>query len=150
MTITVPIAELTSLTGKDLGFTEYFEVSQERINTFADATDDHQWIHVDPERAKDGPFGQAIAHGFLTLSLVIPLWGQLLDVPDATTRVNYGLDRVRFVSPVPAGSRIRLSATVAAVTEVKGGFQLEVDHVVEVEGAPKPAVVTRSLYRFYV
>ena len=149
MTTSIPLAELPSLEGKDLGFSDYLEITQERINTFADATGDHQWIHVDPERAKDGPFGTAIAHGFLTLSLAIPLWGSLLDVPDATTKVNYGLDKVRFVSPVPVGSRIRMSAVVSGVTEVAGGFQLAVDQVIEVEGGTKPAVVTQSLYRFY-
>jgi acyl dehydratase len=149
MTTTIDFADLASLAGRDLGFSDYLEITQERINTFADATDDHQWIHVDPERAKDGPFGAPIAHGFLTLSLAIPLWDALLDVTGVTTKVNYGLDKVRFVSPVPAGSRIRMSAVIAEVTEVTGGYQLGVDHVIEVEGAPKPAVVTRSLYRFY-
>jgi acyl dehydratase len=149
MTTTVDIAELASLEGRDLGFTDYREITQERINTFADATDDHQWIHVDPERAKDGPFGGPIAHGFLTLSLAIPLWGELLDVTGATTKVNYGLDRVRFVSPVPVGSKIRMSGTVTSASEVAGGWQIEVDQIIEVEGASKPAVVMHSLYRFY-
>jgi acyl dehydratase len=149
MTTTIDISDLKTLEGRDLGFTDYREITQERIDTFADATDDHQWIHVDPERAKDGPFGGAIAHGFLTLSLGIPLWSELLEVTGATTKVNYGLDKVRFVSPVPAGARIRMSATVASVAEVPGGWQLGVDQVIEIEGAPKPAVVTHSLYRFY-
>jgi acyl dehydratase len=149
MTTTIGIADLQSLEGRDLGFSDYLEITQERVNTFADATDDHQWIHVDPVRAKAGPFGAAIAHGFLTLSLGIALWTELLDVTGATTKVNYGLDKVRFVSPVPVGSRIRMSAVVASVTEVAGGWQLGVDQVIEIEGAPKPAVVTHSLYRFY-
>ena len=149
MTTTVDIADIATLEGKDLGFTNYLEITQERINTFADATNDHQWIHVDPERAKDGPFGRAIAHGFLTLSLAIPFWDSLLDVTGVTTKVNYGLDKVRFVSPVPVGSRIRMTATVASVSEVSGGWQLGVDQTIEVEGATKPAVVTHSLYRFY-
>ena len=148
-TTTIDIADLASLEGRDLGFTDYLEITQERINTFADATNDHQWIHVDPERAKDGPFGTAIAHGFLTLSLGIALWSDLLEVNGATTKVNYGLNKVRFVSPVPVGSKIRMSAVVASVTEVGGGWQIGVDQVIEVEGAPKPAVVTHSLYRFY-
>jgi acyl dehydratase len=146
---TVTLAELPGLAGRDLGFSDYLEITQERINTFADATDDHQYIHVDPERAKDGPFGVPIAHGFLTLSLAIPLWGSLLDVSDSKTKVNYGLDRVRFVSPVPVGSKIRMSAVVASVTEVAGGFQIGVDQVIEIEGGVKPAVVAHSLYRFY-
>lgn len=149
MTTTIRIADLPSLEGRDLGFSEYLEITQDRINTFADATNDHQWIHVDPDRAKDGPFGTAIAHGFLTLSLGIALWTELLDVSDATTKLNYGLDKVRFVSPVPVGSKIRMSAVVASVTEVAGGWQVGVDQVIEIEGAIKPAVVTHSLYRFY-
>lgn len=149
MTTTVAYADLPSLVGKDLGYSDWFDVTQERINTFADATDDHQWIHVDPERAKDGPFGAPIAHGFLTLSLFIPLWVDLLDVQGASTKVNYGLDKVRFVSPVPAGSRIRLTATVAEVAEAGGGIQMVVDATIEIEGGSKPAVVARSLQRFY-
>ena len=149
MTTTVALADLQTLVGTDLGYTDWFEITQDRINTFADATDDHQWIHIDPERAKEGPFGAPIAHGFLTLSLFIPLWVELLDVQGATTKVNYGLDKVRFVSPVPAGSRIRLTATVAEVTEAGGGVQVVVDATIEIEGGSKPAVVARSLQRFY-
>ena len=96
MTTTVTFAELKGMEGADLGFSDWITVDQERINTFADATDDHQWIHVDVERAKTGPFGGPIAHGFLTLSLAIPLWTQMLDVSDCDTKVNYGLDKVRF------------------------------------------------------
>lgn len=149
MTTTVAYADLATLVGTDLGYSDWFEVTQDRINTFADATDDHQWIHVDPERAKDGPFGAPIAHGFLTLSLFIPMWVDLLDVQGAGTKVNYGLDKVRFVSPVPAGSRVRLTATIAEVTEVGGGIQLVVDGTIEIEGGTKPAVALRSLQRLY-
>jgi len=148
-TTSVMLADLPSIEGRDLGFSDYMEITQERINLFADATDDHQYIHVDPERAKTGPFGVAVAHGFLTLSLAIPLWGTLLEVSDATTKVNYGLDRVRFVSPVPVGSRIRMSAVVSDVTEVAGGYQVGADQVIELDGGTKPAVVAHSLYRFY-
>lgn len=140
---------VVALVGRDLGFTAYREVTQEQINTFADATDDHQWIHVDPERAGAGPFGAPIAHGFLTLSLCIPLWGELLVVDDATTKVNYGLDRVRFVSPVRVGARIRMRATITSVDEVAGGIQIGVDQVIEIESSAKPAVVAHSLYRLY-
>jgi len=148
--LTTNFDQAKNLGGKDLGFTEYRPISQERVNTFADATDDHQWIHTDPERAKDGPFGGAIAHGFLSLSLVIPLFGELLDVDSVSTKVNYGLDKVRFVSPVPVGSRIRMGGLIAEVIEVKGdGIQLVVDQTIEVEGSGKPAVVARGLYRFY-
>ncbi|WP_303640101.1 MaoC family dehydratase [Actinomadura madurae] len=118
MSTTVAFEDLKSLAGASLGSSRWLEVGQDRINLFADATGDHQWIHVDPERAKKGPFGGPIAHGYLTLSLVIPLWTELLDVTGVTTKVNYGLDRVRFPAPVPAGARIRLSATLAEVSDV--------------------------------
>jgi acyl dehydratase len=120
------------------------------IDTFADATDDHQWIHVDPERAKDGPFGATIAHGFLTLSLFIPLWSAMFDVEGVTSKLNYGLDRVRFTSPVKVGSRVRLTATITAVEEVKGGVQLTTSGVIEIEGQERPAVVVEFLSRLYV
>ncbi len=149
MTTSVTYAELPGLVGTDLGYSDWFEITQERINTFADATDDQQWIHTDPERAKTGPFGAAIAHGFLTLSLTIPMWGQILDVTDVDTKVNYGLDKVRFVSPVKAGARIRMNAVLASLTEVNGGVQLGVDMTVEIEGGEKPAVIAHALHRFY-
>src|SRR5690606_24975851 len=116
---------------------------------FADATDDHQWIHVDPERAATGPFGGAIAHGMLTLALGVKFWTDLLDVTGVTTKVNYGLDKVRFISPVKVGARIRMNAVIAEITEVQGGYQLTVDQTIEVEGGTKPAVAARALYRFY-
>nr|WP_301335677.1 MaoC family dehydratase [Corynebacterium glutamicum] len=120
------------------------------VNTFADATDDQQWIHTDPERAKDGPFGGAIAHGFLTLSMIIPFWGELLDVTGVTTKVNYGLDKVRFTSPVKVGSRIRMGAVVREISEVKGnGLHLVADGTIEIEGQERPAVVATFLTRFY-
>ncbi len=149
MTTTIAYADIAGLAGTDLGWSDWLEITQERINTFADAADDHQWIHTDPERAKDGPFGAPIAHGFLTLSLAVPFWTELLDVEGVTTKVNYGLDKVRFISPVPAGSRVRMNAVIAEVEEVKGGYQLVVDQTIEVEGSPKPAVAARGLYRFY-
>ncbi len=149
MTTTIGYDEIAGLPGRDLGFTDYVEVTQDRVNTFADATDDHQYIHIDPERAKHGPFGTTVAHGFLTLSLTVPLWGRLLEVDGVGTKVNYGLDRVRFVSPVTVGARIRMGAVVAEVTEVPGGYQLAVDETIEIEGATKPAMVARALFRFY-
>ncbi|MFF8652850.1 MaoC family dehydratase [Streptomyces huasconensis] len=141
--------ELTALAGSELGVTDWLEVGQGRIDTFADATDDHQWIHTDPERAALGPFGAPIAHGYLTLSLFIPLFTDLLDVRGVTTKVNYGLDKVRFPAPVKAGSRIRLRASLASVEAVRGGVQIAVDGTVEIEGGDKPACVLRSLSRFY-
>lgn len=149
MTLTVDYADAANLAGTDLGTTEWFEITQDRIGLFADATDDHQWIHVDPERAKDGPFGAPVAHGFLTLSLTVKFWSELFDVTGVSTRVNYGLDKVRFVSPVKVGARVRMAATIAEVTEVPGGYQFTVDQTIEIEDAPKPAVVARGLYRFY-
>lgn len=145
----VSYADLPTLVGTEIGPSDWFEVTQDRIDTFADATDDHQWIHVDPERAADGPFGAPIAHGFLTLSLLIPLQTQVFDVEGVSTKVNYGLDKVRFVSPVKVGARIRLLGTIADVIEVAGGYQLVLDITIEIEGGTKPAVVARSLSRFY-
>lgn len=149
MTTIAAYADAASLAGTDLGLTEWFEVTQDRVNLFADATDDHQWIHVDPDRAKEGPFGAPIAHGFLSLSLTVTFWTELFDLEGVTTKVNYGLDKVRFVSPVKVGARIRGGAVIAEVTEVPGGYQFAVDQTIEIEGATKPAVVARGLYRFY-
>ncbi|MFB6636366.1 MaoC family dehydratase [Streptomyces chartreusis] len=150
MTITVNgLEELKKLSGTDLGTSEWIEITQSRINTFADATDDHQWIHVDPQRATEGPFGAPIAHGYLTLSLFIPLFTELLDVQGVATKVNYGLNKVRFPSPVKVGSRIRLVGKLAEVEEVPGGVQITVDGTIEIEGATKPAAVLTSLSRFY-
>lgn len=142
--------ELKSLGGADLGRTGWREVTQNRVNTFADATDDHQWIHTDPEKAKEGPFGGPIAHGYLTLSLIIPLFGELLHVSGIRMSVNYGLDKVRFPSPVPVGAKIRLHGAVGTVEEVKGnGVQMLLTFTVEVEGSDKPACVAQAVYRHY-
>ncbi|MEU8979427.1 MaoC family dehydratase [Streptomyces sp. NPDC048309] len=150
MSITVNgLDELRKLAGSDLGTSEWIEITQERINTFADATGDHQWIHVDPERAAEGPFGAPIAHGFLSLSLFIPLFTELLDVEGVSTKVNYGLNKVRFPSPVKVGSRIRLVAKLASVEDVPGGVQIAVDGIIEIDGGGKPAAVLQSLSRFY-
>ncbi|KPI27809.1 MaoC family dehydratase [Streptomyces sp. NBC_00080] len=150
MSITVNgLDELKKLAGSDLGTSEWIEVTQERIDTFADATGDHQWIHVDPERAAAGPFGAPIAHGYLTLSLFIPLFTELLDVQGVTTKVNYGLNKVRFPSPVKVGSRIRLVAELTEVEDVPGGVQITVGGAIEIEGGAKPAAVLQSLSRFY-
>ncbi|QIK10619.1 MaoC family dehydratase [Streptomyces sp. Je 1-4] len=141
---------LKSLSGSDLGRTDWQEITQERVNTFADATDDHQWIHTDPEKAKDGPFGGPIAHGYLTLSLIIPLFGELLDITGISMSVNYGLDKVRFPRPVPVGARIRLRGAVGTVEDVKGnGVQMPLTFTVEVEDSDKPACVAQAVYRHY-
>ena len=149
MTTIYPYADAAGLAGTDLGYTDWLEVTQDRITLFADATDDHQWIHTDPERAADGPFGAPIAHGFLTLSLAVKFWSDLFDLADVTTKVNYGLDKVRFISPVKVGSKVRMTAVIAEVTEVPGGYQFAVDQTIEIEGGTKPAVVARGIYRFY-
>jgi acyl dehydratase len=141
---------LTALAGRDLGRTDWLEITQDRVNTFADATGDHQWIHTDPERAKQGPFGGPIAHGYLTLSLIIPLFGDLLVIEGMSMSVNYGLEKVRFPSPVPVGAKIRLHGTVDSVEEVKGnGVQMRLTFTVEVEGSAKPACVAQAVYRHY-
>jgi acyl dehydratase len=140
--------ELPSLVGQELGVSSWIEIDQSRIDLFADATDDHQWIHIDPERAKQGPFGETIAHGYLTLSLVIPMWADILEVRDVTTKVNYGLNKVRFPSPVPSGSKIRARATLAAADPIPGGAQLTVDTVIEREGSDKPACVAQLVLRY--
>jgi acyl dehydratase len=149
-TTTTTLSELPSFKGQVLGVSDWFEISQERVNTFADATDDHQWIHVDVERAKaESPFGGPIGHGFLTLSLFVPMWSQILRVTDVGMAVNYGLNKVRFPAPVPVGSRIRLTATLVDVEEVKGGLQLVAGGVVEREGGDKPVCVLESVTRLY-
>jgi len=149
MTTTVTYTDVAGLAGTDLGYTDWLEITQDRVNLFADAVDDHQWIHVDPERAATGPFGGPIAHGFLSLSLATKFWTDLLEVDGVTTKVNYGLDKVRFVSPVKVGSKVRMTAVIAEVSEIPGGYQLTVDQTIEIEGGTKPALVARGLYRFY-
>ena len=147
---TTMLTDLPSLKGQVLGVTEWLEVTQERVNTFADATDDHQWIHVDQERAAaESPFGGPIAHGFLTLALFIPMFSQVLRVTDVKMAVNYGLNKVRFPAPVPVSSKIRLTATLVDVEEVKGGLQLIVGGVIEREGSDKPVCVLESVARLY-
>ena len=150
MKSTTTLAGLPALKGTELGTSEWVEVTQDRVNVFADATDDHQWIHIDVERAeRESPFGGPIAHGYLTLSLLIPLWSQVLTVTDSTMSVNYGLNRVRFPAPVPVGSRIRLSAALGDIEEVKGGLQLTIDAVIDREGGDKPVCVAELVFRVY-
>jgi acyl dehydratase len=142
--------DLLTMIGQDLGSSPWLDVTQQRIDTFADATDDHQWIHVDVERAKTGPFGGPIAHGYLTLSLLIPLWSEILVFEDLDMAVNYGLNKVRFPAPVPAGSRVQVSATLADAEEVGGtGIQATIDAVMSVEGADKPVCIAQMVHRYY-
>jgi len=148
--IATGLDELRALAGTDLGHTDWLEIAQDRVDTFADATDDHQWIHVDPERAATGPFGGTIAHGYLTLSLIIPLFNQLLEISGVSMSLNYGLERVRFPSPVRVGAKIRLRGTVDSVEPVAGnGVQMQLTFTVEIEGASKPACVAQAVYRHY-
>ncbi|HKP12757.1 MAG TPA: MaoC family dehydratase [Blastocatellia bacterium] len=146
------IEELKTLVGEEIGASDWFEVEQSRINAFADATEDHQWIHIDAERAKsETPFGSTIAHGFLTLSLLPHLAAQAYRVQgDFKMGINYGLNRLRFVSPVPSGSRIRARFVLQSAEDVKGGTQLTVAATVEIEGGQKPALVAEWLMRYYV
>jgi acyl dehydratase len=142
--------QLLGMIGDSLGTSRWLDVPQERINQFADATDDHQWIHVDVERAKAGPFGAPIAHGYLTLSLLIPLWSEIVVFEDLDLAVNYGLNKVRFPAPVPAGSRVQVSATLANAEEVNGGgIQATVDAVMRAEGTEKPVCIAQMVHRFY-
>ena len=142
--------ELLGAAGRDLGTTEWLTIGQERINQFADATEDHQWIHVDVEKAKSGPFGGTIAHGYLTLSLCASFLGQLASVSGITMGINYGIDKARFIAPVPSGSRVRGQGEVVSVTEVTGGVQAVVRITVELEGSAKPAAVVDTVSRYLV
>jgi acyl dehydratase len=147
---TTTLAELPKLKGESLGTSEWYSVTQERVNTFATATDDHQWIHVDVERAvNESPFGATIAHGYLILSLIVPMYKQVFTVRDSTMGLNYGLNKVRFPSPLPVGSMIRLKATLKEVERIDGGLQITVAGTVEREGSEKPVCVAELVFRLY-
>src|SRR5919199_6563303 len=142
------IDDLKAHVGQHLGYSDWHEVTQEQVNQFADATGDHQWIHVDVERAKQGPFGGPIAHGFLTLSM-LPQWTfQLMHVEDASAAINYGLNKVRFPAPVPVGSRVRASFRIQDIEAVEGGDQARIGAVVEREGHAKPVCAAELVFRF--
>jgi acyl dehydratase len=146
--LTLTIDELRARAGQHLGTSSWHEITQEQVNLFADATGDHQFIHVDPERAKAGPFGQTIAHGYLTLALGPMLMWEVFEVSDAAVTVNYGLNRVRFPAPLPVGGRVRADITCAAVEEVRGGVQVTLAITFEHEGAAKPVCVADGLFRY--
>lgn len=144
------VGELRDAVGQEIGPTEWFAIDQQRIDRFAEATGDHQWIHVDPRRAADGPFGTTIAHGYLTLSLIPSFTPQLFRVEGVSMGVNYGVNKVRFPSPVPVGSRLRATARIAEVSEVTGGAQLVSVITVAREGGEKPVCVAETVVRFYL
>jgi acyl dehydratase len=150
MTTFADRADLLAGAGTDLGSGEWTLIDQRRIDLFAEATGDHQWIHVDTARAAAGPFGSTIAHGYLSLSFLAGQLSDLLDVPTAIMGINYGLDKVRFPAPVPVGSRVRAAAVLAEVTELPdGALQLGIDLTVELEGSAKPASVARMIARYH-
>jgi acyl dehydratase len=146
---TVAYADIAGLAGTDLGYTDWLEVTQDRVNLFADAVDDHQWIHVDPERAAAGPFGTTIAHGYLTLSLLPALVPQIMRVEGMKMGINYGSNKVRFPSTVPVGSRVRATAVLKSVEEAGGGVQVTAVVTIEREGGSKPACVAEAVSRYY-
>ncbi|MEJ2530206.1 MAG: MaoC family dehydratase [Halioglobus sp.] len=142
-------AALLQAVGQHLGYSDWLEIDQRRIDLFADATGDHQWIHVDPVKAADGPFGRTIAHGYLTLSLANLFLPQIMRVDNASMGVNYGCEKVRFPAPVPVGSRVRGGGEVISAEEVKGGVQVVVRVTIEVEGSERPGCVVDTISRFF-
>ena len=141
--------QVLAAAGEQLGTSDWLTIEQQRVTAFADATEDHQWIHIDPERAADGPFGTTIAHGFLTLSLLPYLIFQTYQVKGAAMTVNYGLNKVRFPAPVPVGSRVRAEVRLAEAAEVTGGVQLVLRATLQIEGAGKPGCVADWVTRVY-
>ncbi len=148
MKVFAGLDELVAAEGVQLGPTEWLEVSQDRVNLFADATDDHQWIHIDPARAAEGPFGGTIAHGLLTLSLLPHFTHQLYRVENVAMAINYGYNKVRFITPVPVGANLRARAEIAEVKQLEGAVQATMTVTVEVDGSDKPAAVAESIVRF--
>lgn len=143
------LQQLEALVGEDIGSSGWISIEQSRIQQFADATDDHQWIHLDAERAKEGPFGTTVAHGFLTLSLLPRMMSEAFLVEDVKTAVNYGLNRLRFASPVPGGSRVRGQFRLLSLEPMPGGSQLTMQVTIELEGSRKPACVAESIARLF-
>jgi acyl dehydratase len=145
----IDVANLSSHIGETLGTSSWWTITQQQVNAFADATGDHQWIHVDPERAKDGPFGTTIAHGFMELGMAVGMLFEVVEVTGAGMILNYGVNRVRFPSPLPVGSKIRATVEIAAVEEVPDGVQVTYRVTVVAEGAAKPCCVADILFRYY-
>ena len=142
-------AALLQAVGQHLGYSDWLQIDQRRIDLFADATGDHQWIHVDPVRAAEGPFGRTIAHGYLTLSLANLFLPMIMQVDNTSMGVNYGCEKVRFPAPVPVGSRVRGGGEVVSAEEVKGGVQVVVRMTIEIEGSERPACVVDTISRFF-
>ncbi len=137
--------ELSDATGEELGSSEWVTIEQDRVDAFADATGDHQWIHVDVERAKEGPFGATIAHGYLTLSLIPWLGSQVFALETPGAKLNYGVNKVRFPNPVKVGSQVRVTVTMGEVTDIPTGKQLTLKHTIEIDGESKPACVAETV-----
>jgi acyl dehydratase len=149
-TIVQGLDSLRDLVGTHLGYSDWHRIDQDQVNLFADATGDHQWVHVDPERAKNGPFGVAIAHGYLTLALGPVLLGEVVIVEGVAMGVNYGLNKVRFPAPVPVGSQLRMGVQLVEVEDVNdGGVQVVMDFTFETEGSTKPSCVAQVVFRWY-
>ncbi|MEH3139701.1 MAG: MaoC family dehydratase [Mycobacterium kyogaense] len=148
MLVFADLEEFTQAAGTELGPTDWLEIDQERVNRFADATDDHQWIHVDPERAADGPFGGAIAHGLLTLSLLPRFMHDLYRVDNVAMAINYGFNKVRFITPVPVGAKLRARSVISEISALDNAAQATLVTTIEVEGAQKPAAVIESIVRY--
>ncbi|MGA8251372.1 MAG: MaoC family dehydratase [Mycobacterium sp.] len=143
------VADLAAAAGETIGQSDWVTITQEDVNLFADATGDHQWIHVDPERAAKGPFGKTIAHGYMTLSLLPRLQHEIYTVNGIKLAINYGLNKVRFPSPVPVGSRVRATSSLVSLDDVgDGAVQAVVSTTVEIDGSPKPACVAESIVRY--
>ena len=144
------IEELKTMVGQEIGISDWIKLTQERVNTFAEATGDHQWIHVDPERAKkESPYGGPIAHGYLTMSLAPYFLQQIMEIKKKRMGVNYGLNKVRFPAPVPVGGKLRMKAEVAEIEDIKGGVQIVIKMTFEVEGQEKPCCIAEAIYRYY-
>ena len=141
------LQELQTMVGQEIGLSDWITVDQPRIDKFAEATGDHQWIHIDPVKAAQGPFGKTIAHGFLTLSLLPELFVKAFDIGDVRMGVNYGLNKVRFTAPVPSGGRVRGRFVLREYLPIEGGAQLTVEAVIELEGSPKPACIAETISR---
>jgi len=145
MRVFTTFEEIEEAAGADLGASEWVQITQQRVNEFAEATGDHQWIHVDVERAKEGPFGGTIAHGYLTLSLVPWLGSMVFSLQTPGAKLNYGVNKVRFPNPVKVGSNVRVRVSIDSVTDIPAGKQLTVNHVIEIEGEDKPACVAQTV-----